>query len=159
MPTLIEAINMLDEGISREDIDNAFLNFGMPMGPLHLADTVGLDVCYFVMNIICEDLGLEVPKRLEKMIKKKKLGIKSGSGFYKYSKGKKKSGVSDHLTSKRNIEEVKDRLVRKLISECQKCLDEGIVESADHVDAGIIFGAGFAPFRGGPLNFSSQDGR
>jgi 3-hydroxyacyl-CoA dehydrogenase/enoyl-CoA hydratase/3-hydroxybutyryl-CoA epimerase len=159
MPTLIEAINMLDEGISREDIDNAFLNFGMPMGPLHLADTVGLDVCYFVMNIICEDLGLEVPKRLEKMIKKKKLGIKSGSGFYKYSKGKKKSGVSDHLTSKRNIEEVKDRLVRKLISECQKCLDEGIVESADHVDAGIIFGAGFAPFRGGPLHFASQDGR
>jgi 3-hydroxyacyl-CoA dehydrogenase/enoyl-CoA hydratase/3-hydroxybutyryl-CoA epimerase len=159
MPTLIEAINMLDEGISREDIDNAFLNFGMPMGPLHLADTVGLDVCYFVMNIICEDLGLEVPKRLEKMINKKKLGIKSGSGFYKYSKGKKKSGVSDHLTSKRNIEEVKDRLVRKLISECQKCLDEGIVESADHVDAGIIFGAGFAPFRGGPLHFSSQDGR
>lgn len=159
MPTLIEAINMLDEGISREDIDNAFLNFGMPMGPLHLADTVGLDVCYFVMNIICEDLGLEVPRRLEKMIKKKKLGIKSGSGFYKYSKGKKKSGVSDHLTSKRNIEEVKDRLVRKLISECQKCLDEGIVESADHVDAGIIFGAGFAPFRGGPLHFASQDGR
>jgi len=159
MPTLIEAINMLDEGIPREDIDNAFLNFGMPMGPLHLADTVGLDVCYFVMNIICEDLGLEVPRRLEKMIKKKKLGIKSGSGFYKYSKGKKKSGVSDHLTSKRNIEEVKDRLVRKLISECQKCLDEGIVESADHVDAGIIFGAGFAPFRGGPLNFASQDGR
>lgn len=159
MPTLIEAINMLDEGIPREDIDNAFLNFGMPMGPLHLADTVGLDVCYFVMNIICEDLGLEVPKRLEKMINKKKLGIKSGSGFYKYSKGKKKSGVSDHLTSKRNIEEVKDRLVRKLISECQKCLDEGIVESADHVDAGIIFGAGFAPFRGGPLHFASQDGR
>lgn len=159
MPTLIEAIDMVEEGIPKRDIDNAFLNFGMPMGPLHLADTVGLDVCHFVMNIICDDLGLKAPPILKKMIDSGELGMKSGMGFYKWKNGKKKNGKMDHLTSKRDIEAIKDRLVRKLISECQKCLDEGIVDSLDHVDAGVIFGAGFAPFRGGPLHFANQDGR
>lgn len=148
MPTLVEAINMLDRGIPREDIDNAFIDFGMPMGPLHLADTVGLDVCYFVMNIIKDDLGFEIPPRLQSLIDAKCIGIKSGSGFYTYKNGKKKN-----LKSKNNLSEIKGLLLEKFIDEAQKCLDEGIVESLDHVDAGMIFGAGFAPFRGGPLHF------
>jgi 3-hydroxyacyl-CoA dehydrogenase/enoyl-CoA hydratase/3-hydroxybutyryl-CoA epimerase len=118
------------------------------MGPLHLADTVGLDVCFFVMNIISKDLGLKVPERLEKLIGEGKIGIKSGEGFYKYTDGKKKN-----IKSTNDIEGIKNILMDKLIRECQKCLDEGLVESADLIDAGMIFGAGFAPFRGGPLHY------
>jgi len=149
MPTLIEAIAMIDrDNVSMHDIDNAFTDFGMPMGPLHLADTVGLDVCFFVMNIISKDLGLKVPERLEKLIGEGKIGIKSGEGFYKYTNGKKKN-----IKSTNDIEGIKNILMDKLIRECQKCLDEGLVESADLIDAGMIFGAGFAPFRGGPLHY------
>ena len=151
MPTLIEAINMLDEGYSKEEIDNSFTDFGMPMGPLLLADTVGLDVCYFVTDIISEDLGITVPKRLKKLVDKGKLGIKSGSGFYIYDKGK----PVDAVYADPKIE-ITTRLIEKIIRECKLCLYDGIVESADLIDSGIIFGTGFAPFRGGPLHYSDE---
>jgi 3-hydroxyacyl-CoA dehydrogenase/enoyl-CoA hydratase/3-hydroxybutyryl-CoA epimerase len=149
MPTLIEAINMLDEGYLKEEIDASFTDFGMPMGPLKLADTVGLDVCYFVMDIISEDLGLKIPERLERLVENGNLGIKSGVGFYIHDVYVEKT----HGIPK---SEITDRLIGKLVSECEKCLSEGIVESADLVDAGIIFGTGFAPFRGGPLHYSEK---
>jgi 3-hydroxyacyl-CoA dehydrogenase/enoyl-CoA hydratase/3-hydroxybutyryl-CoA epimerase len=151
MPTLIEAINMLDEGYSKEEIDNSFTDFGMPMGPLLLADTVGLDVCYFVTDIISEDLGITVPKRLKKLVDKGKLGIKSGRGFYIYNKG----NPVDKVYADSKVE-IKSRLIGKIITECKLCLDEGIVESSDLIDSGIIFGTGFAPFRGGPLHYSDE---
>jgi 3-hydroxyacyl-CoA dehydrogenase/enoyl-CoA hydratase/3-hydroxybutyryl-CoA epimerase len=149
MPTLIEAINMLDEGYLKEEIDASFTDFGMPMGPLKLADTVGLDVCYFVMDIISEDLGLKIPSRLERLVENGNLGIKSGTGFYMYDTFVEK--IYGNPKSK-----ITSRLVGTIIAECEKCLSEGIVESSDLIDAGIIFGTGFAPFRGGPLHYSAE---
>jgi 3-hydroxyacyl-CoA dehydrogenase/enoyl-CoA hydratase/3-hydroxybutyryl-CoA epimerase len=149
MPTLIEAINMLDEGYLKEEIDASFTDFGMPMGPLKLADTVGLDVCYFVMDIISEDLGLKIPSRLERLVENGNLGIKSGTGFYMYDTFVEK--IYGNPKSK-----ITSRLVGTIIAECEKCLSEGIVESSDLIDAGIIFGTGFAPFRGGPLHYSEE---
>jgi 3-hydroxyacyl-CoA dehydrogenase/enoyl-CoA hydratase/3-hydroxybutyryl-CoA epimerase len=153
MPTLIEAITMIDrDNAPMHDIDNAFTDFGMPMGPLHLADTVGLDVVYFVMGVISKDLGLVMPDRLEKLVKANKLGIKTGEGFYKYKNGKKKD-----IKSTNDVEGIKHILVTRLVEECEKCLSEGLVESADLIDAGMIFGAGFAPFRGGPLHYQKNN--
>lgn len=153
MPTLIEAITMIDrDNAPMHDIDNAFTDFGMPMGPLHLADTVGLDVVYFVMGVISKDLGLVMPERLEKLVKAGKLGIKTGEGFYKYKNGKKKD-----IKSTNDVEGIKHILVTRLVEECEKCLSEGLVESADLIDAGMIFGAGFAPFRGGPLHYQKNN--
>ena len=149
MPTLIEAINMLDEGCLKEEIDASFTDFGMPMGPLKLADTVGLDVCYFVMDIICEDLGLKIPERLERLVENGNLGVKSGVGFYIHD-------VYAEKTHGNPKSEITSRLVKVMVDECEKCLSEGIVESADLIDAGIIFGTGFAPFRGGPIHYSEK---
>ena len=149
MPTLIEAINMLDEGCLKEEIDASFTDFGMPMGPLKLADTVGLDVCYFVMDTICEELGLKIPERLERLVENGNLGVKSGVGFYIHDVYAEKTHGNPKL-------EITSRLVKVMIDECEKCLSEGIVESADLIDAGIIFGTGFAPFRGGPIHYSEE---
>jgi 3-hydroxyacyl-CoA dehydrogenase/enoyl-CoA hydratase/3-hydroxybutyryl-CoA epimerase len=149
MPTLIEAINMLDEGYLKEEIDASFTDFGMPMGPLKLADTVGLDVCYFVMDIISEDLGIKIPERLERLVENGNLGVKSGVGFYIHD-------VYVEKTHGNPKPEITSRLVGTIIAECEACLSEGIVESADLIDAGIIFGTGFAPFRGGPLHYSEE---
>jgi len=149
MPYILEAVTMVDEGIPAEVIDKAATDYGMPMGPIELADTVGLDICKSVANILSEALGLALPGNL-KQLSDKKLGKKTGEGFYKYKNNKP---IKNKNASYSNPQEVQDRLVMRLLNEATACLREGIVEEKDLIDAGVIFGTGFAPFRGGPLEY------
>ena len=150
-PYLFEAFRRLEEGTDIATIDEAAKVFGMPMGPIELADTVGLDVCAHVGEILKG--GLEGSK-LEKLVKAGKLGKKTGEGFYLWRDGKPQG--SEPGASEIKLQRLGLQLVDPLIQECGKCRDEGIVASSDMVDAGVIFGTGFAPFRGGPLHFAES---
>jgi 3-hydroxyacyl-CoA dehydrogenase/enoyl-CoA hydratase/3-hydroxybutyryl-CoA epimerase len=151
MPYLLEAVSMVEEGISPADIDRAAVDFGMPMGPILLADTVGLDICLHVAEIISKGLNISIPDRLREIVKEGQLGRKSGQGFYVYKKGR--PVVSKASSSRSSAKDLTDRLILRMVNEAVSCLNEGVVENADLLDAGIIFGTGFAPFRGGPLNY------
>jgi len=156
MPYLMEAVIMVDEGIPAPEIDKAALEFGMPMGPIELADTVGLDICLHVAEILSESMNISVPTSLTNMVAQKKLGKKSGQGFYTFSKGRPvKQKLDKSATIPSNISE---RLILILVNEAISCLRDGVVESQDMVDAGIIFGTGFAPFRGGPIHYTYSRG-
>lgn len=155
MPYLLEAVEMLSEGIPPEMIDKASLNFGMPMGPIELADTVGLDVCRSVASILSETMNLGVPEKLKMLVESKKLGKKTGEGFYKWSKG---HPIKDKNISYSNISELEDRMVMRLLNEATACLREKVTENEEFIDAGVIFGTGFAPFRGGPLHYLRTQG-
>jgi 3-hydroxyacyl-CoA dehydrogenase / enoyl-CoA hydratase / 3-hydroxybutyryl-CoA epimerase len=149
-PYLLEAMTMLDEGVPVEAIDQAARDFGMPMGPLELADVVGLDIVLAAGETLAREYDFTVPIRLREMVAAGKLGRKSGAGFYVYKHGKalraRRRAPSGEALA------MQQRLIAKLSDEAVACLDEGIVEDADLVDAGVIFGAGYAPFRGGPLH-------
>jgi len=156
MPYLVEAVVLEAEGIAPQVIDQAAVDFGMPMGPIELADTVGLDICLSVAEILSQQLNLEVPHRLKSLVEAGRLGHKSGRGFYQYKNGKPlhhKAGKSDYRP-----DDIQDRLMLRMLNEVVACLREGIVDNADLVDAGIIFGTGFAPFRGGPLHYRQSRG-
>jgi 3-hydroxyacyl-CoA dehydrogenase / enoyl-CoA hydratase / 3-hydroxybutyryl-CoA epimerase len=157
-PYLLEALIGLEQGIAPELIDAAAKDFGMPMGPVELADVVGLDVCKHVGDIVGQLTGRQPPMpltRIEQRIAARKLGRKTGEGFYVWQDGKPLRAVVDASTAPANL---KDRLILALVNECQACVREGIVADADLVDAGLVFGAGFAPFRGGPLAWAAQTG-
>lgn len=149
MPYILEAVTMVDEGIPPEVIDKAATDYGMPMGPVELADTVGLDICKSVANILSNALDMPLPDNL-KQLADTKLGKKTGEGFYKYRNNKP---VKNKSASYPDPQQVQDRLVLRLVNEATACLREGIVENQDLIDAGVIFGTGFAPFRGGPLEY------
>ena len=155
MPYLLEAVEMVSEGIPKEMVDRAALQFGMPMGPIELADTVGLDVCLAVAKTLSETMNVEVPRKLQVMIDNKKLGKKSGAGFYDWKKGKP---VKDKNASYANLQQVQDRLIMRMLNEATSCLREKVVDSEELIDAGVIFGTGFAPFRGGPLHHIRHEG-
>jgi len=147
MPYLMEAVECHGEGIPAVVIDRAATDWGMPMGPLALADTVGLDICQHVGRILGEKMGLEVPDLLDAMVAKGWLGKKSGQGFYLYRNGKAVPREKGDWDGDREL--LQQRLIGRLVDEARRCLDEGIVEDADLLDAGLIFGTGYAPFRGG----------
>ena len=152
-PYMMSAMQRLERGEPPELLDEAARTFGMPMGPIELADTVGLDVCAHVGRI----LGLDAAgSRLERLVAAGKLGKKSGEGFYAWKDGKPVKAEKPY--DKSLLENLGRELVEPLIRECEKCRDEGIVENADLVDAGVIFGTGFAPFRGGPLHYRATSG-
>ena len=155
MPYLVEAFTLYDEGLAPEAIDKAATDFGMPMGPVELADTVGLDICYSVAQNLSQAFGIDVPAGLKKFVDSKQLGKKSGRGFYQYKKGKPIKDKDADLGDQKMIQ---NRLIFRFLNEAVACLQEGIVEDQDLLDAGIIFGTGFAPFRGGPMNYSLQQG-
>ncbi len=155
MPYLLEAVTMVSEGIAPEVIDKAATDFGMPMGPIELADTVGIDICRSVAIILSKKIGMELPENLDKMVENNKLGKKTDAGFYKYKNGKP---VKNKKVRFSNMAEIQDRLVMRLLNEAMACLREGIVENEDLVDAGVIFGTGFAPFRGGPIHHIHSEG-
>ncbi len=155
MPYLVEAFTLYDEGVAAEAIDKAATDFGMPMGPVELADTVGLDICQSVAQNLAQAFGIEVPSGLAKFVEAGKIGKKSGEGFYRYEKGKPVKDKDVDLGDQKTIQ---NRLVLRFVNEAVACLDESIVEDQDLLDAGIIFGTGFAPFRGGPINYSLQEG-
>lgn len=151
-PYMFGAMKRLQEGESKERIDEAARAFGMPMGPIELADTVGLDVCAHVANILNYP---SAGSALEQLAAAGKLGKKTGEGFYVWQAGKP---IRDpRRTDTEEMEELGRELIQPLIDEAQKCLDAGIVENADLVDAGVIFGTGFAPFRGGPLHYKASE--
>jgi 3-hydroxyacyl-CoA dehydrogenase/enoyl-CoA hydratase/3-hydroxybutyryl-CoA epimerase len=155
MPYLVEAFTLYDEGVAPEAIDKAATDFGMPMGPVELADTVGLDICQSVAQNLSAAYGIEVPEGLNKFVSSKQLGKKSGRGFYNYDKGKPVKDKDADLGDQKMIQ---NRLVFRFLNESAACLKEGIVADKDLLDAGIIFGTGFAPFRGGPMHHSLQEG-
>ncbi|MDH3325675.1 MAG: 3-hydroxyacyl-CoA dehydrogenase NAD-binding domain-containing protein [Gammaproteobacteria bacterium] len=156
MPYMLEAVRIHEEGVPASVIDKIALQFGMPMGPLALADTVGLDICLSVAGILSKELDVTVPESLKKMVEEGKLGAKSGSGFYEYSEGKQvkpektESNVDSHS--------LQDRMIGRMINESVACLRESVVANKDQLDAGVIFGTGFSPFRGGPLNYAQSEG-
>jgi 3-hydroxyacyl-CoA dehydrogenase/enoyl-CoA hydratase/3-hydroxybutyryl-CoA epimerase len=156
MPYLLEAVVLESEGISPQAIDRAALDFGMPMGPIALADAVGLDICLSVAEILAQQLQVAVPERLRQLVAEGQLGVKSGHGFYHYKQGQAqgaKAGQGEYCPP-----EVQDRLMLRLLNEARACLREGVVADADLLDAGIIFGTGFAPFRGGPMHYIHEIG-
>lgn len=151
MPYLSEAMRMVDEGISPTAIDKAAVTFGMPMGPIELVDTVGLDVCLSVAKNLSGYFGGTIPMCLQEMVAAGKLGRKTQLGFYKYEHGK---AVKPALPKENvDLHALADRLIGKMLTESQACLNEGVVADADLLDVGMIFGTGFAPFRGGPMHY------
>jgi 3-hydroxyacyl-CoA dehydrogenase/enoyl-CoA hydratase/3-hydroxybutyryl-CoA epimerase len=146
-PYLNEATFAAEEGVPLAIIDKAAVDFGMPMGPVELADTVGLDVCLHVGRILAEALGLPAPNRLAKLVEAKHLGRKSGRGFYEWRDGHPVKPPASGSPPP----DLVDRLILPMLNQAVACLRERVVEEADLLDAGVIFGTGFAPFRGGPL--------
>lgn len=156
MPYLIEAVILAEEGIPLTAIDQAAVDFGMPMGPIELADTVGLDICLKVAEILSASMDIQVPDKLKVMIDRGQLGKKSGRGFYSFKKGKP---VKPNLSKDYSFpSDLQDRLMMRLINEAVACYQDGIVDSADMIDAGVVFGTGFAPFRGGPMHYIESRG-
>jgi len=147
-PYLNEAMLMVDEGLPPETIDAAAKDFGMPMGPIELADMVGLDICWAVGQELAKP-GSTVPKKLQANVEAKNLGMKSGKGFYAWVKGKPQKTTTG--TGSVDLKALADRLVAPALNESVACLRERIVADADLVDVGMIFGTGFAPHRGGPI--------
>jgi 3-hydroxyacyl-CoA dehydrogenase/enoyl-CoA hydratase/3-hydroxybutyryl-CoA epimerase len=160
MPYLVEAVKMVEEGVPIEHIDRAARDFGMPMGPIELADAVGLDICLSVARILAGPLGIEVPERLVAMVEQGQLGKKSGAGFYRYDARGRIRGHHRGSGSEGRAAEVPvtERLILRLLNEAMACLREGIVADADAVDAGLVYGAGFAPFLGGPMRYAESLG-
>jgi len=156
MPYLMEAVVLAEEGVPLKAIDDAATDFGMPMGPIELADTVGLDICLKVAENLSQNMEIGVPERLRQLVNKKHLGKKTGKGFYSFKKGKPiKTNLSKDFTPPTDLT---DRLILRLINEAVACLRDNVVDSIDMVDAGVIFGTGFAPFRGGPMCYADNRG-
>ncbi|HEX7559456.1 MAG TPA: 3-hydroxyacyl-CoA dehydrogenase NAD-binding domain-containing protein, partial [Usitatibacter sp.] len=147
-PYLLEAMLMVDEGIPPETIDAAAKDFGMPMGPIELADMVGLDIGWAVGQELAKP-GSPIPKKLQALIEAKNFGKKTGKGFYTWVKGKPVKGSTGPGTL--DLKALADRMVLPALNEAVACVRERIVADADLVDAGVIFGTGFAPHRGGPI--------
>jgi 3-hydroxyacyl-CoA dehydrogenase/enoyl-CoA hydratase/3-hydroxybutyryl-CoA epimerase len=157
MPYLQEAMRAAQEGVPLAVIDKAAVDFGMPMGPVELADVVGLNVAQDVGKIIAAELGREAPnlEQLDSLVAQKKLGRKSGAGFYDWKDGK---AVKPSVGALAPPPDLIDRLILVLVNECVATLREGVASEADFVDAAVIFGTGFAPFRGGPLAYARSRG-
>jgi 3-hydroxyacyl-CoA dehydrogenase/enoyl-CoA hydratase/3-hydroxybutyryl-CoA epimerase len=167
VPYLLEAGLLFEAGARAEDIDEAMLDFGMPMGPLRLIDEVGVDIAFHVANTLADKFSdrLRVPPGLGEMVKSGWLGQKSGRGFYLYGKGKKSVPNVEVEELRRSQDavgltrsELQLRLVLLLVNESVRCLEEQIVADAATVDFAIVMGTGFAPFRGGSLRYADSFG-
>lgn len=155
-PYMQNAFRMLDEGMKPETIDAAMEEFGMPMGPIELADTVGLDICLHAGRSLAKKTAgaePEAPQVLVNKVALGHLGRKTGQGIYRWVDGKPVKGRPDAYQS-----DLIAALIEPYLAEAKAVLAEGIVADADLVDAGLIFGTGFAPFRGGPLHYLATKG-
>ncbi|GAA0689396.1 enoyl-CoA hydratase/isomerase family protein [Dyella marensis] len=156
MPYLLEAIRLYNEGVPGPVLDKEAKKFGMPMGPIELADTVGLDVCASVGKELAPFLGLELPPGIEDKLAAGKRGKKDGQGFYVWQEGKpQKPEVDPDYAAPADLQE---RMLLPMVNEAVACLADGVVDDADLLDAGVIFGTGFAPFRGGPIQYVRSEG-
>ena len=155
-PYMLEAVTAHAEGIPGPAIDKAAVKFGMPMGPIELIDTVGLDVAAGVGAELAPFLGLPIPAALQAPPEAGKRGKKDGQGLYAWENGKpKKPELPKGYAAPDDLE---DRLMLPLLNEAVACLHDGVVADADLLDAGVIFGTGFAPFRGGPIQYVRETG-
>lgn len=156
-PYLVEAMVMLDEGVAAETIDREAEQFGMPVGPVELADQVGLDICLSVANMLRDRLETDMPPPpgwLEEKVNNGDLGRKTGQGLYTWEKGRaeKRNKVPEAPR------DTLDRLLLPMVNACMACIREGVIESEDLADGAMIFGTGFAPFRGGPMAWARRRG-
>jgi 3-hydroxyacyl-CoA dehydrogenase/enoyl-CoA hydratase/3-hydroxybutyryl-CoA epimerase len=167
MPYLIEAGNLFEAGAKIEDLDETMLDFGMPMGPMRLLDEVGLDVSLHVAETLAAHFSdrMKIPDCLRKMTAAGLLGRKSGGGFYLHEKSKvtkPNPQISTYVQSQKARvilrEELQERMVFLMVNEAARCLEEQIVTDPADVDFAMIMGAGFAPFRGGPLRYADTVG-
>jgi 3-hydroxyacyl-CoA dehydrogenase / enoyl-CoA hydratase / 3-hydroxybutyryl-CoA epimerase len=167
LPYMVEAVWLFTEGVPAAEIDRLMLDFGMPMGPMRLADEVGLDVAQHVAKDLERRLpsGVPINDTLEKMVAKGWLGKKSGRGFYIYEGKKERPARASEIGflqagKRRPSDEAsrRDRLVLIMINEAARVLAEGVVDSPEDVDFGMIMGTGWAPFRGGPLRYADTLG-
>ncbi len=166
LPYLNEAAFILEEHGDIKHIDKLIKDFGMPMGPFTLADTVGIDIGYKVANILNEAYGQRMPVApiIEKIYNKKELGVKTGSGFYTY-KGKKAKDVNpivtqllDKKSKILNDEDIINRCIFIMINEASRCLEEGIVDDPNIIDFAMITGTGFPPYKGGLCTLANKIG-
>lgn len=155
-PYMGEAMAMAREGVPLKAIDKAAVRFGMPMGPIELVDSVGLDIAQHVAGILTQGSDREMPDTdVADLVEKGHLGRKTGQGYYRWEDGK---AVKPESESGNVPDDIEDRLMLPLVNEAVACLSEGVVAEADLLDAGVIFGTGFAPFRGGPINYARERG-
>ena len=157
MPYLMEALLMLNEGMKKEVIDQAAEDYGMPMGPIELADQVGLDICLHVAEVLTAQLPRhmpEAPQWLKDKVTKGELGRKTGKGLYEWKDGR---AVKEPTSTHPDQEHI-DRMILPMVDVCVTCLREGVVTDEDEVDASMIFATGFAPFRGGPMHYARERG-
>ena len=169
-PYMLEALRCVEEGVAPETVDAALVAFGMPMGPVELVDTVGLDIAVAAGKALAGE-GAEPPARLLKLVGEGKLGRKSGEGYYRWVDGKAvKAGDEDErkggLLRKRRPAPpppipagLAERVLAPLLAATRRCVELGVVGDADLADAGVIFGTGFAPHTGGPLHYRDSHGK
>jgi len=158
-PYMAESMYLAEGGVALRDIDRAAEDFGMPMGPIELLDSVGIDVALHVSEVLGAAFNQQIPPQLAQMVEEKRLGRKSGRGFYAWENGK--AVKPDEQPADPDLavpEDIRDRLILPMVNESVACLHEGVVTDADLLDAGVIFGTGFAPFRGGPLKYARDRG-
>lgn len=156
-PYLIETICLLDEGVDAEAIDQVAIDFGMPMGPVELADQVGLDICMDVADMLREHLDTEQPPTpdwFRRKVEAGDVGRKSGKGLYNWAEGKPQK----RDTYEPAPDDTLDRLVLPMLNACQACLREEVIADADLLDGAMVFATGFAPFRGGPMQYARDRG-
>lgn len=172
-PFLVEVSALVSDGVPLEQLDKTVRDFGMPVGPITLADEVGIDVTSHVATFLSNaDLGVRMDggniSLMENMIGKGWLGKKSGQGFYTYDKKKKGKTISPEVQSyvnefvqqdlKLDKEEIQNRIISRFVNEAAKCLEDEIIADPVVGDIGLVFGTGFAPFRGGPFRYLDQVG-
>ncbi|MFQ6005992.1 MAG: 3-hydroxyacyl-CoA dehydrogenase NAD-binding domain-containing protein [Woeseia sp.] len=155
-PYMAEAMHLAESGVPLKEIDNAAEEFGMPMGPVELVDSVGIDVALHVSKVLGAAFDRPVPNRLAEMVDADKLGRKSGCGFYRWENGR--AVKEDEHEKPDPPDDLQERLMLPLVNEAVSCLHEGVVADPDLLDAGVIFGTGFAPFRGGPIKYATDRG-
>ena len=149
-PYLLEAMRCVEQGIRPEVVDAALTAFGMPMGPIELADTVGLDIAVAAGKSLAGPAAA-APAKLAQLVQEGNLGKKTGKGYYLWKEGKPQKSKVENVPSG-----LAERIVRPLLDAARRCVDQGVVADADLADAGVIFGTGFAPYTGGPLNMPGQ---
>jgi 3-hydroxyacyl-CoA dehydrogenase/enoyl-CoA hydratase/3-hydroxybutyryl-CoA epimerase len=154
-PYRAEAMYLAESGVPLVAIDKAAEQFGMPMGPIELIDSVGIDVALHVSKVLGAASNRPIPAALEEMVEKGHLGRKSGRGFYEWNDGK---AVKPAAQASNMPDDLEDRLILPMVNEAVACLADGVVTDSDLLDAGVIFGTGFAPFRGGPVNYARERG-
>lgn len=153
-PYMTEAMHLVGAGVSLIEIDKLAEDFGMPMGPIELVDSVGLDVVTHVSKVLGTEMQGPAAERIAELIEQGHLGRKSGKGFYDWEDGKARKPDGGSAPPA----DAQDRLVLSMVNEAVACLADEVVTDADLLDAGVIFGTGFAPFRGGPINYARERG-